>query len=57
MNFCVFLDFIMVRSYKRKLQRGQYGEERLTTALEAINQGMPLIQVSKEMGIPVRMLH
>lgn len=46
----------MVRVYKRKSQRGEYGEERLATALKAINQGMPLIRVSKEMGIPARTL-
>ena len=56
MLFLLFLDLIMVRVYKRKSQRGDYGEERLAMALEAINQGMPLIRVSKEMGIPARTL-
>ena len=46
----------MVRVYNRKSDRGEYGEERLATALEAINQGMPLIQASREMGIPARTL-
>ena len=46
----------MVRVYKRKSDRGQYGEEMLATALEAINQGMPLIRASQEMGIPARTL-
>jgi len=46
----------MVRVYKRKSDRGEYGEERLATALEAINKGMPLIRASREMGIPARTL-
>src|SRR5678816_2470279 len=46
----------MVRVYKRKSERGEYGEERLATALEALSQGMPLIQASREMGIPARTL-
>ena len=54
--FFTFLDLLMVRVYKRKSQRGDYGEERLATALEAIKQGMPLIRASKEMGIPARTL-
>lgn len=50
----MFVDFVLVRVYKRKSQRGEYGEKSLATALEAINQGVRLIRVSKDTGIPAR---
>src|SRR5688572_18057122 len=46
----------MVRNYKRKTTRGDYGNEKLTAALDAVRNGVPLIRVSKESGIPARTL-
>lgn len=47
-------DFTMVRKYKRKSTRGQYGNQQLTLALEAVKGGMPLLRASKEFDIPRR---
>ncbi|KAK7490730.1 hypothetical protein BaRGS_00017959 [Batillaria attramentaria] len=42
----------MVRTYRRKTDRGKYGEENLSAALEAVSKGVPLIRASKEFGVP-----
>ena len=46
----------MVRNYIKKSDRGQYGNKKLADALKAILDGVPLIKVSKECGIPARTL-
>ena len=46
----------IVRHYKRKTQRGEYGSGRLADALQAVSEGTALIRVSKEDGIPARIL-
>ncbi|KAK7478675.1 hypothetical protein BaRGS_00030060 [Batillaria attramentaria] len=46
----------MVRTYRRKTDRGKYGEENLSAALEAVSKGVPLIRASKEFGVPARTL-
>lgn len=46
----------MVRTYKKKSARGQYGDGKLTDALEAVKNGVPLIRVAKDYGIPARTL-
>lgn len=46
----------MVRNYKRKTERGKYGNEKLTSALEAVRAGIPVAQASRHYGIPQRTL-
>ena len=46
----------MVRTYVKKTERGQYGNKNIEDALEAVNDGTPLIRTSKEYGIPARTL-
>jgi len=46
----------MARKYVKKTDRGQYGNLKLVDALKAISDGIPLIRVSKEYGIPARTL-
>ncbi|KAK6191253.1 hypothetical protein SNE40_002988 [Patella caerulea] len=46
----------MVRNYKRKSNRGNYGNNNLSLALKLLNEGKPLNTVSKEYGIPARTL-
>ena len=42
----------MVRIYKRKTERGNYGSKLLNKALPAVKDGVPVICVSKD-GVPV----
>ena len=44
----------MVRHYKKKTNRGVYGDGKLRDALRLVRHGMPLISVSKELVIPSR---
>ena len=46
----------MVRTYKRKTQRGSFGEDNLSAALKAIVEGMPLIRASRNFNVPARTL-
>ena len=46
----------MARKYKKKSQRGIYGESQLQAALQAVEGGMPLIRASKTHGVPARTL-
>ena len=46
----------MVRVYKRKTERGSYGETNLADALRAINNGVSINHASKEFGVPQRTL-
>lgn len=46
----------MVRTYKRRSNRGIYGEDGLKAALQSLREGKPLIRTSKEFGIPPRTL-
>ena len=46
----------MVRTYKRKSERGKYGEKNLSEALEAVGKGVPIIRASNEFGVPARTL-
>ena len=46
----------MARKYVKKTDRGQYGSQKLADALKGISDGIPLIRVSKEFGIPARTL-
>ncbi|ESO96795.1 hypothetical protein LOTGIDRAFT_115278, partial [Lottia gigantea] len=46
----------MVRNYKRKSNRGHYGNEKMATALKALSEGMSLHRASKDFGIPPRTL-
>ena len=45
----------MVRTYKRKSERGAYGADALTEALAAL-QNQPTKTVSRQFGIPARIL-
>ena len=45
-----------VRNYKRKTERGNYGSELLTEALQATKDGVPVIRASKEFGVPTHTL-
>ena len=51
-----FLFSDMVRTYKRKTERGSYGEANLQAALRAIKNGIPINRVSNEFGVPTRTL-
>ena len=44
----------MIRNYPRKTTRGDYGNERLRSALNAVQSGMPLSRASREFGVPRR---
>jgi hypothetical protein len=44
----------MGNKYKRKTNRGSYGSEALNRALQAVNEGVPLIRASNNFGIPGR---
>ena len=44
----------MVRNYPRKTTRGDYGNKRLRSALNAVQSGKPLSRASKEFGVPRR---
>ena len=44
----------MIRNYPRKTTRGAYGNERLRSALNAVQSGMPLSKASREFGVPRR---
>ena len=46
----------MVRTYKRKTTRGDYGDEALVAALEAVGEGKPLLQASNMFKISRRTL-
>ena len=46
----------MARKYKKKSQRGIYGESQLQAALQAVERGLPLIRASKKHGVPARTL-
>ena len=46
----------MVRTYKRKTTRGDYGDEALVAALEAVREGMPLLWASNMFKISRRTL-
>ena len=46
----------MVRKYKRRSERGKYGQDNLKAALKAVAEGTPLLRASKEFGIPARTL-
>ena len=46
----------MVRSYKRKTERGKYGDDKLGQALRAVIEGIPLLKASKQFGVPARTL-
>jgi len=46
----------MVRTYKRKTTRIEYGGENLQLALKAVNNGILLLRASKQFGIPSRTL-
>ena len=46
----------MVRVYKRKTERGSYGETNLADALRAINNGVSINHASKEFAVPQRTL-
>ena len=46
----------MVRNYVKKADRGEYGNQKLAEALQAVSDGMPLIRASKEYSIPARTL-
>ncbi|KAK6191085.1 hypothetical protein SNE40_002832 [Patella caerulea] len=46
----------MVRNYRRKSNRGNYGNNNLSLALKLLSEGKPLNTVSKEYGIPARTL-
>lgn len=46
----------MVRSYKRKSERGKYGNDKLSSALSAVKDGTPLFRASREFGVPPRTL-
>jgi hypothetical protein len=41
----------MVRNYKRKSERGKYGDAALSQALQAIRNGMSLHKASTDFGI------
>uniref|UniRef100_UPI00358F33D8 uncharacterized protein n=1 Tax=Myxine glutinosa TaxID=7769 RepID=UPI00358F33D8 len=45
---------MMVRTYKRKTERGNYGQSNLSAALTAVSEGLPLIRASKDFGVPAR---
>uniref|UniRef100_UPI0035902D71 uncharacterized protein n=1 Tax=Myxine glutinosa TaxID=7769 RepID=UPI0035902D71 len=47
---------MMVRTYKRKTERGNYGQSNLSAALTAVSEGLPLIRASKDFGVPARTL-
>ena len=42
----------MVRTYKRKTNRGSYGSDNLKSALKAVQEGMSLKKGFKEYGVP-----
>ena len=42
----------MVRTYKRKTNRGSYGSDNLKSALKAVQEGMSLKRASKEYDVP-----
>jgi hypothetical protein len=46
----------MVRKYKRKSERGKYGQDNLAAALRAVAEGTPLVRASKEYDVPARTL-
>ena len=46
----------MVRNYKRKTDRGSYGDTALNGALRAIENGMPLKRASRGYGVPAHTL-
>ena len=50
-----FRVFEMVRTYKRKSERGAYGDDALKEALAAL-QNQPMKAVSRQFGIPARTL-
>jgi len=45
-----------MRTYKRTSTRGGYGSDVLQQALQSVKDGVPLIKVSRETGIPARTL-
>ncbi|KAK2141324.1 hypothetical protein NP493_5305g00002 [Ridgeia piscesae] len=45
-----------VRSYKRKTERGKYGDGQLGQALRAFREGIPLLKASKQFVVPARTL-
>ena len=56
MNLNSFFFVAMVRNYKRKSTRGNYGEETLKTALQLIHDGRSVRSVSKEFNIQAKTL-
>jgi hypothetical protein len=46
----------MVRTYKRKTDRGKYGTEALKDALEAVLSGTGLKTAARQYGIPAKTL-
>ena len=50
------LCFQMVYTYKRKTDRGAYGSDALSNALDAVKGGTPLLRVSQMYNIPRKTL-
>ena len=46
----------MVRSYKRKTERGKCVDDQLGQVLRAVREGIPLLKASKQFGVPARTL-
>ncbi|KAK2185125.1 hypothetical protein NP493_246g03086 [Ridgeia piscesae] len=46
----------MVRSYKRKTERGKYGDGQFGQVRRAVREGIPLLKASKQFVVPARTL-
>ena len=46
----------IVRSHKRKTERGKYGDDQLGKALRAVSEGIPLIKAYMQFVVPARTL-
>ena len=44
----------MVRSYKRKTERGKYGDGQLGKAFRPVRESIPSSKASKQFGVPAR---